>query len=236
MKIRSILGIASASLLALTTTRCNDDDKVSGLEELPKEIAANLKVVPNTDLLISMPPFEAKKPVVALAPKNCAPTELSYVQVIYPITICSPPDFSTNGLLKEYRVAPDRAPLPAPAGETQTYMLSSFEGKYLKKLNDLRTLVGDLIAGYHTPVKARKLLATKAGEAVIRETVPTRTKNRRPTRFDRCLIKTEAKSVREEIMGTQLTLPRIEVPNEPNEPNELWKRRAGVDTGSLGSY
>jgi len=133
MKTRSILGIASVILQALPISRCNDDDKVSGLDELPKEIAANLKVVPNTDLLINMPPFEAKKPVVALAPKNYAPTELSYVQVIYPITICSPPDFSTNGLLKEYRAAPDQAPLPAPAGETQTYMLSSFEGKSLKK-------------------------------------------------------------------------------------------------------
>src|SRR5262249_8088848 len=133
MKIRSILGIASVILQALTISRCNDDDKVSGLDELPKEIAANLKVVPNTDLLISMPPFEAKKPVVAPAPKNCAPTGLSYVRVIYQITICSPPDLSTNGLLKEYRAAPDQSPLPAPAGETQTYMLSSFEGKSLKK-------------------------------------------------------------------------------------------------------
>jgi len=133
LKIRSILGIASVILQALTASLCSDDDKVSGLEELPKEIAANLKVVPNTDLLISVPPFEAKKPVVAPAPKNCAPTELSYVQVIYPFTICSHPDFSTNGLLKEFRAASDRAPLPAPAGETQTHMLSSFEGKSLKK-------------------------------------------------------------------------------------------------------
>lgn len=132
MKIRSILCAASVIMLTLAATPRNGDYRVGDLEELPEEIAANLKVVPNTDLLISMPPFEVKKPAVALAPKNCAPTEHSYVQVIFPITICSPPDFPTKGLLKEYRLAPDRTPFPPPAGQTQTYTLSSFEGKALK--------------------------------------------------------------------------------------------------------
>jgi hypothetical protein len=81
--------------------QCNDEDRIGDLEELPEDIAANLKVVPNTDLLISMPPFEVNKPVVSATPKNCAPTDLSYAQVIFPITICYPPDFTTNGLLKE---------------------------------------------------------------------------------------------------------------------------------------
>ena len=110
---------ASLILLALTMCQCNDDDRVGDLEELPEEIAANLKVVLNTDLLISMPPFEVRKPVATATPKNCASTEHSYVQVIFPITICYPPDFSTNGLLKEYRLAPDREPFPPPAGQTQ---------------------------------------------------------------------------------------------------------------------
>jgi hypothetical protein len=132
MKSRSLLCAASLILLALTMCQCNDDDRVGELEELPEEIAANLKVVPNTDLLISMPPFEVRKPVATATPKNCASTELSYVQVIFPITICYPPDFSTNGLLKEYRLAPDREPFPPPAGQTQTYTLSSFDGKALR--------------------------------------------------------------------------------------------------------
>jgi hypothetical protein len=133
MKIRSILQIAPIILLALTVSQCDDDNLQRELEELPKEIAAHLKRAPNTDLLISLPPFEVKKPGVGQVPhedKNCSTTEHSYVQVIYPITICYPPDFSTNGLLKEFRVGSDRAkPLPPPAGETQVYKLSSFGGK-----------------------------------------------------------------------------------------------------------
>jgi hypothetical protein len=126
MKILSIFCVASVILLLLATSH-----RAGNQGELPGEIAANLKVVPNTDLLISMPPFETKQPTVVAASKPCSTVQFSYVQVIYPITICYPPYFPTIGILKEYALAPGQAPLPPPAGQTQTYTLSSFKGEAL---------------------------------------------------------------------------------------------------------
>ena len=72
---RHVLVLAALSLLLLSTTHCQKSKPaepevdVSKLEELPKETAAHLKRIPNSDLLVTEPPVEKEPPKLIVKPE-----------------------------------------------------------------------------------------------------------------------------------------------------------------------
>src|SRR5216684_4531319 len=138
MKLRLTLAtFLVIGVLATSVCRKTETDTAQ-LEELPKDIAANLQRVPNTDLLVSMPPVAIKTPAAtnpeAAAPgvkpllPSCQSTERFLVQVTYPVTVCSPrPDLSA--VLSAYDAV--IGPGPRPPTNAKNYKLSSFRGKAL---------------------------------------------------------------------------------------------------------
>jgi hypothetical protein len=141
MKLRLIL----ATLLvvgALATSVCRKPNTdTAQLEELPKDIAANLqRVSNNSDLLISMPPVATTTPAApkpeAAAPGVKPPPPLPpcwsiqryLVQVTYPVTVCSArPDLFE--VLEAYDAV--MSPGPRPPAKVKNYKLSSFQGQAL---------------------------------------------------------------------------------------------------------
>lgn len=126
---------------ALATSVCRKTETdTARLEELPKDIAANLQRVPNSDLLVSMPPVAIKTPAAtnpeAAAPgvrpppplPPCQSTQRFLVQVAYPVTVCSP-----RPELFEVLAAYDAvmSPGPRPPTNVKSYKLSAFQGKTL---------------------------------------------------------------------------------------------------------
>jgi hypothetical protein len=135
MKVRLIPLLAAPLLLALAASQCpKRGDDLSRLGELPPEVAARLKRVPNTELLISMPPVAVGKPLVRPDKKFCGSANRSFVQLTYPITICYPPSYPDAGILVEHR-GPAKSPTTPPlspesgAGRTLSFKLSSFAGE-----------------------------------------------------------------------------------------------------------
>ena len=127
-----IIGVLATSVCRKTQT------DTAQLEELPKDIAANLQRVPNSDLMVSMPPVAIKTPA-ATNPEVAAPgvkplvppcqtTERFLAQVAYPVTVCSPrPDLF--GVLTAYDAV--MSPGPRPPSNVKNFKLSSFQGKTL---------------------------------------------------------------------------------------------------------
>jgi hypothetical protein len=117
----------------LATANCRQNGGAP-LEELPKEIAANLKPIPDTDFFLSTPPPTIATPdAVAPGPlplgKDCRTTQEFFSYVLYPVTICSPSRI-LGDVLSEYQAA--FTPRASPAGgQVKTYILSSFEGRSL---------------------------------------------------------------------------------------------------------
>jgi hypothetical protein len=124
---------------ALTATRYQDRTT----EELPPEVAAKLRSVPNTSLLTSVPYPDgyvekiAPKPPPIPVEKDCGSVTLYWVQVAYPITVCGPPSEPVIGVVTGYR-GPGVAPpfdLPPPAASqrpVQTFKLTSLSGATFK--------------------------------------------------------------------------------------------------------
>jgi hypothetical protein len=137
MKLR----LAFATLLfvgVLATSVCRKTESdTARLEELPKEIAASLQRLPNSDLLVSMPPMQistpaAKQqepvtPVVNPPAIKCSTTYRFLVQVDYPVpvTVCS--TIQNLNALTVYDAAVSPGPRPAP----KRYKLTSFQGRAL---------------------------------------------------------------------------------------------------------
>jgi hypothetical protein len=120
--------------LALAGNGCGDvrddgDDDLSRLEELPQDVAAQLKPVPNTNLLVSQPTGSAA-PLQCGAPSNtrrpCASQFEHRIFALYPVTICYPPEFPTDGILVDQKPT-GSAPIP-PHPPTRTFRLSSRGG------------------------------------------------------------------------------------------------------------
>jgi hypothetical protein len=127
--------------LATSVCRTTQTDTAK-LEELPKDIAATLQRVPNSDLLVSVAPVATKAPAVmkptppdkastrGVTPLavNCSLTTTYIIQVTYPITVCSP-----IGGLFSVLTAYDEAMSPGQKLPTNVkdYKLSSFQGKSL---------------------------------------------------------------------------------------------------------
>ena len=135
MKLRLFPLLAAPLVLALTASQCpKRGDDLGRLAELPPEVAAQLKRVPNTELLISMPPAAVGKPLVRPERKSCGSSDRSFVQVTYPITICYPPSYPDAGVLVEHP-SPARPPVTGAvssdpdAGRTLHFKLGSFVGE-----------------------------------------------------------------------------------------------------------
>lgn len=154
MRIRPTVSVAFVVLLVLAASQCrkNNTSTEGTLEELPKDIAVNLKRVPNTDLLISEPRFEPKKTPVAEAPpivlpkkKECMITETIFSQVFYQVTICSPRR-NFGDVLSAYTEATSPLPPATVSPQARTFKLSSFEGKTLSSLLFCRQTSGPFYA------------------------------------------------------------------------------------------
>jgi hypothetical protein len=140
MKLRITL-VTLLVVGVLVTSVCRKNE-TSGLEELPKDIAAQLQRVPNSDLLVAVPPVPAKTPaaknrtpnapaaapgVKALAPP-CQSTTTFLIQVTYPVTVCSNVrDFFD--VLTAYDAV--MSPGSKSPTDVKNYKLSTFQGKAL---------------------------------------------------------------------------------------------------------
>lgn len=134
---RYVLSIAALALLLLSTTHCQKSKStepevdVSKLEELPKETAAHLKRIPNSDLLVTEPPVptERPRPIVKPEPKQCMVTQDFSSQVLFPVTVCSPlPTF--GGVLEAYNRALGNSAQSIKA-DVHTFKLTNFEGRII---------------------------------------------------------------------------------------------------------
>ncbi len=103
--------------------------EVSQLEEMPQDIADNLKRIPNSDVLVSIAPIATSQPTPAqpVFMRACSETQNFWIQVGYPVTICTPPNLLAGTFMAP---APPRSSAPAATTAT-TYKLSAFEGKTL---------------------------------------------------------------------------------------------------------
>jgi hypothetical protein len=121
---------------ALATSVCSKSEPdVGQLEELPKDIADNLKRVPDSDVLISIAPVAAPSPLTAPSKPNgpifaraCSETQNFLVQVIYPVTVCSRRDLVASAFLA---AAPPRSSGPVATATVKSYKLTGFEDKIL---------------------------------------------------------------------------------------------------------
>ena len=135
MKIRISL-VALLVVGVLVTSVCRKDEAT---EELPKDIAAQLQRVPNSELLVSVPPVPSPQPaakptkpaVKSLAPP-CSSTTTYLVQVTYPVTVCSNVrDLATVLANYDALMTPPGTKSSNPSTEVKNYKLSSFQGKTL---------------------------------------------------------------------------------------------------------
>jgi len=121
---------------ALATSVCRTSEPdTAQLEELPKEIADNLKPAPNSDLLISIAPVAAPSPLATPGKRSgpiflraCSETQNYQVQVLYPVTVCSRRDLVASTFLA---AAPPRSSGPVATATVKSYKLTGFEGKIL---------------------------------------------------------------------------------------------------------
>lgn len=130
----------------LVTSVCRKTTDTSGLEELPKDIAANLQRV-NADLFVSVPapPAATKAPAKAPTPKSptaaapgtksiappCRSTQRYFIQVTYPVTVCSSRSDLFSALSAYDGVMNPAAKPPTESKDVKNYKLSSFQGKTL---------------------------------------------------------------------------------------------------------
>src|SRR5437899_1058118 len=120
--------------LAISVCRKSEPD-VGQLEELPKDLAANLKRVPDSDVLISIAPVAAPSPVSTpgkprgpIFTRACGETQSFLVQVLLPVTVCSRRDLVASTFLA---AAPPRTGGLAATATVKNFKLTAFDGKIL---------------------------------------------------------------------------------------------------------
>ena len=119
---------------ALATSVCSKSEPdVGQLEELPKEIADNLKPAPNSDLLISIAPVAAPSPLATPGKRSgpiflraCSETQNYLVQVSYPVTVCSRRDLVASTFRS---AAPPGNSGPGATARVKSFKLTAFNGK-----------------------------------------------------------------------------------------------------------
>ena len=139
MTTRHILLPVFVLFFAFSFTQCKSAPPPTAggpTEELPKEIAVNLKQVPNTDLLVSVPPVTASTPNATTrgplpAPKECFRTQTFMSYATYPVTLCSrQPNFGTVVTQYLASTGPTRGPVAsADSLQAKTFKLSSLAGR-----------------------------------------------------------------------------------------------------------
>ena len=142
MSTRHTILSAFVLVLSFSFSQCGNEKstppKYDGakVEELPKEIAANLKQIPNTDLLVSVPPVTVNAPdrtarASLPLPKACSTTQTFTSWASYSVTTCSRDhDFGT--VLSQYlaRTGPTSGPAASPDSmQVKTFKLSTFAGR-----------------------------------------------------------------------------------------------------------
>lgn len=111
--MRSLLVLAGVVLLSTACERPDPiKEKIAALPDLPREMADGLDTLPGTSVLVTKgtrdipgrPPMD--KPSVALPALNCSAVERYRGQIIYPMTVCSPPPWLITDI-KEMAFAED---------------------------------------------------------------------------------------------------------------------------------
>ncbi|MBP6391366.1 MAG: hypothetical protein KA175_11125 [Flavobacteriales bacterium] len=117
---RAALALGSAALLA---TACQHADpikeRIDALPELPTALATQLDTLPGTTVLVTKgtvgipdrPPLDTA--TVVLPALNCSSVKRYVGQILYPMTVCSPPPWSIIDI-KEMALAEDIPGKPRP--------------------------------------------------------------------------------------------------------------------------
>src|SRR2546422_5684980 len=139
MTFRHTTLLAVVFLMSFSFSQCRNEkgtppnNEVAKAEELPKEIAANLKQVPNSDLLVSVPPVTVSAPKISAQgvlplPKACFTTQTFMSYCTYPVTTCT--RFTNFGtVLSQYleMTGPTTGPVaPTDSTQVKTFNLPSF--------------------------------------------------------------------------------------------------------------
>ena len=128
---------------ALGSSVCHKSD-VRKWEELPNDIAGNLKRIPDSDVLVSIAPIADPNPEPSpIFARACSERQDYWVQVIYPVTICTRLDLVPGTFIAD---APPRRSGPRVTTVTKTYKLSAFEGQPLTSPFGCQTYSGPFIA------------------------------------------------------------------------------------------
>jgi hypothetical protein len=126
--LSAAIAISALSVLILSCNRTPDpNDVVNRLPELPPEVAANLTSTKIDNVLMTKDPPPVHGDVKPLdTPRACIKRYVAYV--VYPMTICFPPDVLREGELvsaKAQADAPGWSPASQPA--TRYYKLSKID-------------------------------------------------------------------------------------------------------------
>ena len=128
---------------ALGSSVCHKAD-VRKWEELPNDIAGNLKRIPDSDVLVSIAPIADPNPEPSpIFARACSERQDYWVQVIYPVTVCSRLDLVPGTFMAD---APPRRSGPRATTVTKIYKLSAFEGQPLTSPFGCQTRSGPFIA------------------------------------------------------------------------------------------
>ena len=142
MRTRYTVLPAFVLLISFSFSQCGNErstppkDESAKAEELPKEIAANLKQLPNTELLVSVPPATVSAPDKTArgplpVPKACFKTQTFTSYATYTVTTCSR-EHNFGTVLTQYldMTGPTSGPLASPDSvQVKTFKLSSFAGR-----------------------------------------------------------------------------------------------------------
>jgi hypothetical protein len=135
MRFRSVLLTFLVGSLAFSLTESRAQGREQ-LDELPAEIAANLRSVPGTQLLVSIAPPDRgtsePPPDVVPLEKECQSSQEFFSYVLFPVTICTP-NSGFGDVLAAYQSATAPTTAPPGGGEVQSYRLSSFAGQSVRQ-------------------------------------------------------------------------------------------------------
>jgi hypothetical protein len=160
MKSRLLIAMLLLTAALATTVCRKSESDVSQLEELPKDIADNLKRVPDSDVLVSIAPIAAPSPLPTSGKPNgpvflraCSETQDYWVQVIYPVTVCTRPDLIASTFMAP---APPRNSGPPTTTAVRSYKLSAFEGQRFTTPFGCRTHSGPWLATIARRIECNK--------------------------------------------------------------------------------
>ena len=136
--MKLFLTYATALLTGVLIISCKTELATAQLEELPKDIAASLQRLPNSNFLVSVPPattirtaVKNRNPTDPVLPLPACNTTFRYFVQVFdpaPITYCSPAIADLDAITA-YDTAMNTGSRPPP--NRKRYKLSYFQGKAL---------------------------------------------------------------------------------------------------------